>query len=105
MICDVHGAADTRKISLAERARSLQEKIETSEVNHSLDLRLFPHQLKTINWLLASREAELSSFICHESGLGRRTQLLVYLEQITPCSLIGTCGFLMQLPKTLKLPI
>ena len=36
------------------------------------------------------READLSSFICHEYGLGRRTQLLVYLEQVRPCSLIGT---------------
>ena len=87
---DVHGASETRKASLADKARAIQEKISDKQIKHSLGIELFPHQRKTINWLLESRANDLSSFICHEYGLGRRTQILVYLEQIAPCSLIGS---------------
>ena len=57
MICDVHGHSqtDTRKMSLADRARLIQEKVTDNALSHSLNLQLFPYQRKTINWLLASR--------------------------------------------------
>ena len=59
MICDVYGHSqtDSRKISLADRARLIQEKVTDNALNHSLNLQLFPYQRKTINWLLASRIA------------------------------------------------
>ena len=66
----------------------IAEKGDQSPVEHSLLIELFDYQIKTVNWLLESRKKEIPSFLCHERGLARKTQILVYLEVIDGCSAI-----------------
>ena len=78
-------------VSVKNLIKNLQSRLNEIKVNISetkIGVKLLPYQVKTINWLLESKKLGLPCFLTHESGLARRTQLLVYLEHSKCRSLV-----------------
>ena len=80
--------------NLVKEAESLKEQvIELSEVKYimhsfNFDLQLPLYQRQGIRWLVDSRKYKHPCHLADERGLSKRTQILVYLQNLTGCSLL-----------------
>ena len=101
MLCDIERLypdktkkSDISKLpdTLIKEAELLKQRCleltEVKNIEHTCSLNLSLYQMQGVRWLIDSRKYSYPCHLADEKGLAKRTQVIVYLQNISSCSLL-----------------